>query len=147
MRTVLRALIRLYQLTISPMLGPRCRFYPSCSNYALQAIHVHGALRGSGLAGWRLLRCNPWNPGGVDFVPPRVSRWASGAGEQVAEQAVAEQAVGGVPVSDHATADPARGCPGPSVPMANLGSFPDASAGFERSAPGSPDRHPTPRGV
>jgi putative membrane protein insertion efficiency factor len=68
---VLTRLVRAYQLLVSPLLGPRCRFYPSCSSYALQAVTTHGALRGSWLAARRLLRCHPWNPGGVDHVPPR----------------------------------------------------------------------------
>lgn len=63
------ALIRGYQFTVSPLLGARCRFYPSCSEYAIQAIETQGVLRGTGLAAWRILRCNPWNHGGVDFVP------------------------------------------------------------------------------
>jgi uncharacterized protein len=67
----LTLLVRGYQLVLSPMLGPRCRFYPSCSAYAVEAITTHGALRGTWLAGRRLLRCHPWNPGGVDHVPPR----------------------------------------------------------------------------
>jgi putative membrane protein insertion efficiency factor len=62
--------IRAYQLVVSPLLGPRCRFYPSCSSYALEAIRRHGPLRGTWLAGRRLLRCHPWNPGGLDPVPP-----------------------------------------------------------------------------
>jgi putative membrane protein insertion efficiency factor len=62
--------IRLYQLLISPLLGPRCRFYPSCSAYAVEALTSHGALRGTWLALRRLGRCHPWNPGGVDPVPP-----------------------------------------------------------------------------
>jgi hypothetical protein len=64
-------LIRLYQLTISPLLGPRCRFYPSCSRYAYEAFGVHGAVRGGWLSARRLLRCHPWNPGGIDEVPAR----------------------------------------------------------------------------
>lgn len=60
--------IRIYQVAISPMLGDRCRYYPSCSAYAAQAIRDYGILRGLILAGWRLLRCNPWSPGGVDPV-------------------------------------------------------------------------------
>lgn len=64
-------LIRGYQTVISPMRGPTCRFYPSCSAYAVTALRTHGALRGTAMAVWRLLRCNPWNPGGVDHVPPR----------------------------------------------------------------------------
>jgi uncharacterized protein len=70
MKYVLMALIRLYQITISPLLGPVCRFYPSCSRYGYEAIARHGAVYGSYLTVRRLLRCHPWNPGGVDLVPP-----------------------------------------------------------------------------
>lgn len=62
-------LIRAYQLTVSPLLGPRCKYYPSCSHYGYTAVERHGLLRGSALAGWRILRCNPWSYGGVDDVP------------------------------------------------------------------------------
>ncbi len=61
--------IALYQRIVSPLLGPRCRFYPSCSQYAKQALLKHGLARGVLLAVGRVARCNPWNPGGVDFVP------------------------------------------------------------------------------
>ncbi len=61
--------IALYQRVLSPLLGPRCRFYPSCSQYAKQALLKHGLVRGVLLAVGRVARCNPWNPGGVDFVP------------------------------------------------------------------------------
>ena len=71
MSTLLRWLVRAYQLTISPMMGPRCRFYPSCSNYALEALQVHGAARGSLLTVKRLCRCHPWHAGGPDPVPPK----------------------------------------------------------------------------
>lgn len=60
--------IRVYRSFISPLLGPRCRFYPSCSQYALEAVQKYGAIRGSCLAVWRLLRCNPFNLGGYDPV-------------------------------------------------------------------------------
>ncbi len=60
--------IRAYQLLLSPMVGQRCRYYPSCSEYAAQAINRYGILRGLVLAGWRLLRCNPWSRGGFDPV-------------------------------------------------------------------------------
>jgi len=73
MRHVAVFLIRLYQWTVSPLLGPRCRFYPSCSHYALEAVQRFGALRGGWLALRRLLRCHPWQPGGFDPVPQRVS--------------------------------------------------------------------------
>lgn len=65
------ALIRIYRRFVSPLLGPHCRFHPTCSAYALEAIRVHGALRGSLLAAKRIGRCHPWSPGGVDRVPAR----------------------------------------------------------------------------
>lgn len=74
MRHVLALLIRLYQWTVSPLLGPRCRFHPSCSNYSLQAIRQHGALYGSWLTVKRLARCHPWHPGGYDPVPAAHAR-------------------------------------------------------------------------
>jgi len=68
---LLTGLIVGYRRLISPMLGQRCRFYPSCSSYALEAIRVHGATKGTVLATARVCRCHPWNPGGVDHVPAR----------------------------------------------------------------------------
>jgi len=70
LRYLLIGLISLYRLTISPLLGSRCKYHPSCSAYALGAVQTHGALKGSALAGYRLLRCNPWSLGGLDPVPP-----------------------------------------------------------------------------
>ncbi len=67
---VLRATLRAYQFVISPLLGPRCRFHPSCSEYAHEAVGIHGPLRGSWLALRRIARCHPWHPGGFDPVPP-----------------------------------------------------------------------------
>ncbi len=69
MKRVLLACIRLYKKHISPGLGMHCRFLPSCSTYAMEAIEKHGAFRGSLLALWRLLRCNPLSKGGYDPVP------------------------------------------------------------------------------
>jgi uncharacterized protein len=63
------AAVRLYQWTIRPIIGAHCRFWPSCSEYAVEALRVHGAARGTALAARRILRCNPWNEGGVDPVP------------------------------------------------------------------------------
>lgn len=64
-------LLRAYQILVSPMFGPSCRFYPTCSNYAIEAVKLHGAARGGWLAARRVCRCHPWNDGGVDLVPPR----------------------------------------------------------------------------
>jgi uncharacterized protein len=61
-------LVRAYRLLVSPLLGPRCKYHPSCSHYALEALEEFGFLRGSVLAGWRLLRCNPWSHGGIDYA-------------------------------------------------------------------------------
>ena len=69
MKYPLLALIKLYQWTISPMLGPVCKYYPSCSAYAVGAVQQHGALKGSALTVARLARCHPWAQGGVDDVP------------------------------------------------------------------------------
>jgi putative membrane protein insertion efficiency factor len=69
-----RAFILLYRWTLSPLLGPRCRFYPSCSAYALEAVDLYGALRGGWLALRRIGRCHPWHPGGYDPVPVRADR-------------------------------------------------------------------------
>jgi putative membrane protein insertion efficiency factor len=72
-RFVLVWLLRGYRLVISPLYGQVCRYHPSCSAYALQAVETHGALRGSWLAIRRLARCHPWAAGGYDPVPPRKS--------------------------------------------------------------------------
>lgn len=69
MSWILTRLLRLYQIVGRPLLGPCCRFHPSCSDYAIEAIGRHGALRGSLLTAGRLLRCHPWHPGGLDPVP------------------------------------------------------------------------------
>jgi uncharacterized protein len=67
-------LVQLYQRTVSPLLGPVCRYYPSCSAYSVTALERFGPLRGSWLTARRLLRCNPFSRGGVDHVPPREHR-------------------------------------------------------------------------
>ena len=71
MRWFIIQVIRGYRFLLSPWLGSHCRFYPSCSCYAMTAVERHGALRGSGLALRRLLRCHPWSPGGIDEVPQK----------------------------------------------------------------------------
>lgn len=68
-RHLLMALVWLYQRLVSPLLPPTCRYHPSCSAYAVTALRRHGVLAGTVLATWRLLRCNPFTPGGVDDVP------------------------------------------------------------------------------
>jgi len=69
MRTIVKGLIRVYQLLFSPVLGNNCRFHPTCSQYALEAIDTHGVIRGSWMAMRRLAKCHPWHAGGVDPVP------------------------------------------------------------------------------
>jgi len=69
MRTILILLVRGYQVSLSPLLPAACRYYPSCSAYAIQALERHGAIRGSWMALRRIARCNPFRPGGFDPVP------------------------------------------------------------------------------
>ena len=73
MKYLLIGFLKLYRLLISPLYGEVCRYYPSCSAYALEAVQVHGSMKGTWLAGRRLARCHPWAPGGVDKVPPKAS--------------------------------------------------------------------------
>ena len=68
MRYLAIGAVRLYQLLMSPLFADSCKFHPSCSQYAIDAFRRYGFLRGAVLAGWRLLRCNPWSHGGVDRV-------------------------------------------------------------------------------
>jgi uncharacterized protein len=77
MKTLLLLLLRAYKLGISPFLGQNCRFYPSCSDYAAEAVREHGALKGSALAAKRLCKCHPWHPGGLDPVPGKNSSISS----------------------------------------------------------------------
>ncbi len=69
MKTLLLALLRIYQYLLSPWVGQHCRFHPTCSEYAREAIETHGALKGAWLAARRLSRCHPWHAGGLDPVP------------------------------------------------------------------------------
>lgn len=78
MRVVAQLLIRLYQITLGPWLGGSCRFYPTCSNYALEAIELHGAWRGGWLTLRRLSRCHPFHPGGFDPPPCAVHSHSHG---------------------------------------------------------------------
>lgn len=71
MKKILLLLVKFYRSRISPLKKPCCKYYPTCSAYALTAIEKHGALKGSALAVWRILRCNPWSLGGVDEVPDK----------------------------------------------------------------------------
>ena len=78
LRYLLIALLKFYRLFISPLYGQVCRYHPSCSTYALEAVQVHGSIRGSWLAVRRLVRCHPWAPGGYDPVPPKKSSMTRG---------------------------------------------------------------------
>jgi putative membrane protein insertion efficiency factor len=73
MRKTFAALIKIYQTLISPLLGPRCKYYPSCSRYAADAVTEYG-IKGLAMAAWRLVRCNPWSHGGVDYVLSKSSK-------------------------------------------------------------------------
>lgn len=73
MKALAVQLIKMYQKWISPMFPPRCKYYPSCSSYAVTAISTYG-LKGLGMALWRLVRCNPWSHGGVDYVPAKIKK-------------------------------------------------------------------------
>ena len=77
--TLLKGAVRAYQLLLSPVLPGGCRFYPSCSHYAMDALNAHGLLIGTWMATKRVLRCNPWHPGGVDPVPEAADRRAHAA--------------------------------------------------------------------
>ncbi|HHX28816.1 MAG: membrane protein insertion efficiency factor YidD [Bacillota bacterium] len=79
-RKVLASFIRLYQVHISPLKRPCCRYYPTCSEYARQAVLAHGPLKGILMASWRVLRCNPFSSGGYDPVPPARKRLAEAKG-------------------------------------------------------------------
>ncbi|EEG31640.1 conserved hypothetical protein YidD [[Clostridium] methylpentosum DSM 5476] len=78
MKKILMGIIRFYQKAISPLFPPTCRFYPTCSQYAFEAISVHGALKGSYLAIRRILKCHPFHKGGIDPVPPKKERGNTG---------------------------------------------------------------------
>ena len=77
-RAGLVAAIRVYRWVLSPLFGGQCRFYPSCSDYAEDAIRAHGAVKGGALAAWRILRCQPFSRGGVDPVPGGPGRQRAG---------------------------------------------------------------------
>lgn len=84
-QTVLRGVFRTYQLTLRPIIGCNCRFYPHCSDYGMEAVATHGALKGAWLTGRRILRCNPWHPGGYDPVPLPSTELSAHSGPVAAE--------------------------------------------------------------
>jgi len=96
----LLAAVGFYQRAISPAFPPRCRFEPSCSAYAAEAIQVHGAARGTWLAVRRLAKCAPWHPGGVDLVPPRDHVPERGSGTAGVTQSSSTAAPARVPGAD-----------------------------------------------
>ncbi|HET9249589.1 MAG TPA: membrane protein insertion efficiency factor YidD [Actinomycetota bacterium] len=93
-RSLLLAMIRLYRVTLSGWLGGQCRYTPSCSRYAEDAIRTHGALKGTWLATWRVLRCNPFGRGGVDPVPPGRDRRRAPAYDGVIQSPVSAPSIG-----------------------------------------------------
>jgi putative membrane protein insertion efficiency factor len=111
MKYPLLALIKIYQWTISPLLGPVCRYYPSCSHYGYTAIDRHGAVKGTVLTAWRILRCNPWSPGGVDYVPERKRpRW-----HEMLRNALRGDSKGGDSAADLPAPGPASASQGPAA--------------------------------
>ena len=107
----LLAAIGFYQRAVSPVLPPRCRFQPTCSAYALEAVEVHGAARGSWLALRRLLKCAPWHPGGVDLVPPPRTHPSTGTPEAARSSSTA------APVPPEAPHRAPRPAPGRTPPQ------------------------------
>jgi uncharacterized protein len=96
--------VRFYQLVISPWYPPSCRFYPTCSQYAIDALRIGGVVRGSWWALRRLARCHPWNPGGVDHVDPAKGRLAEVADDLARELAFFAAAPAVVPTADRQSA-------------------------------------------
>jgi len=78
MKKLIMLLIKFYRKFISPLKPPCCKYYPSCSEYAVKAVEMHGAVKGTVLAAWRLLRCNPWSLGGIDPVPEKFGLYTLG---------------------------------------------------------------------
>ena len=110
-RAVLGA-IRFYSRAISPALPPRCRFYPTCSAYAAEAVELHGAGRGTWLALRRLVKCAPWHPGGVDLVPGSPSSAATGGtGTTNRSSSSPEAPAAAEPTTDRATPPAMRRAP------------------------------------
>jgi putative membrane protein insertion efficiency factor len=87
-------LLWIYRYLLSPLLGPRCRFMPSCSEYAMQALHTHGAVRGGWLSARRLCKCHPWHPGGFDPVPDTTGRPDHGKPASLFVQSTAKRTLG-----------------------------------------------------
>ncbi len=105
-RRLLLAVIGFYSRAVSPALPPRCRFYPTCSAYAAEAIARHGAARGSWLALRRLAKCAPWHPGGVDLVPP--ARSGTAAQHRASSTAASDDAAADSPPTPTAPPAPCR---------------------------------------
>lgn len=78
MKRILLLLVKFYRRIISPLKAPCCKYYPTCSEYALKAIEIHGTVKGTLLAAWRILRCNPWSLGGIDPVPEKFGFYTLG---------------------------------------------------------------------
>jgi len=120
-RRALLGLIRFYSRAISPALPPRCRFYPTCSAYAAEAVERHGAARGTWLALRRLAKCAPWHPGGVDLVPePRAGRRAGHSahpGTRVPGHSWSTAAPVPVPLADDARRPDRATPPAPRAPQ------------------------------
>ena len=116
-KLLLVALIRGWQLVVSPWYGQTCRFYPSCSSYGIDALRTHGLVRGTGLTVWRLLRCNPWNQGGVDPVPLRGGIPGPQSSTEPTRRSPATEGPGTVPVDSAADRSAEHGSPERRAPL------------------------------
>lgn len=120
-RSLLLAVLRLYRRVVSPFYGPVCKYHPSCSAYAVQAVETHGAARGSALAAWRVLRCNPFSDGGYDPVPaPRPTHPSSSVDgrRSHADAAMSDDGHSGRPAVPDGLPGAALSVPAPPTPAA-----------------------------
>jgi len=122
MKTLMIGFVRLWRAIISPLYGDVCKYYPSCSAYGLEALQVHGAVKGAALTIWRILRCNPWSKGGYDPVPgtPAHAAWLRERALTTAEPDAASSGTGDPDAA--ASTTPSRGHRTAHVPAGAMAS-------------------------
>ena len=144
---LLIAPIRFYQRFITPYTPATCRYYPTCSAYAVSALRTHGAIVGTGLTVWRLLRCNPWSSGGIDYVPARGELWHRHAADVPGSSVLAADVRGTDVLAAEGTdaerpADRPRERDAAAASSSTVCSAEHRSAGTDCDAPLSAARHP-----